>query len=229
MSRNLRFALLCVLISRVAPAQVAPDVQAVFDQLEQESAQNKRAFRMESETMFGIRDMAPMLAKTVLISQPPGKVRVEITQGPQEIVLFTNGTDAWMRMENRFSKIPSLPDAGRTDVTGLRRSLRSAKLLAEEEIEIDGKPVRCYVIAGEMDMNGAAGKSTHWLDKATGMMMRLVFTAQVPRPANLPADQPWSGEQGVQIRVTKMAWDVEMDAKEFEPPKDAVMESLPRR
>jgi outer membrane lipoprotein-sorting protein/peroxiredoxin len=133
----------------------------------------------------------------------PGRLRIELTNPMMQMMTISDGKQSWLYAPQlgQYTHTPagaSSPGmtaaiatamAGGTPLVRYRAitsGLKSARMLSEETVEIEGRRVPCYVIeasyASPPDSGVQRGPTKYWIDKARHLVLRDDQTATLKNP-----------------------------------------------
>src|SRR5580692_8390676 len=165
-----------------------------------------------------------------VLSQPPDKSRAEMKVGPTEQWTIRDGAESWVYLPRtkkyrRFtSTAASLANLGGLDPNSLfgvlTAGLQSVQIAPEENVMIDGSPVRCYVISANYEPapGGVQRLVTFWIDEMNYMVLR----RRIELPYR-PAEYPEPLARTLDITLTKLTLAPVLAGGEFvfTPPEGA--------
>ena len=211
----------------VAFGQDSPDARAILDKVAQ-VAKAGRSYRAEfvgsvENKGTGLQQKLELAGN--VIAQPPGKLRAEMNVGPAEILVVRDGAQLWTytaatkQYQKTSATAASTADTGFLNPSvllgGAPSGLVSAKTAPDEDIILDGAPVRCYVIAADYDSSqGPAGHApmhiTLWISKTNFVPLRFrnVSVFSVPRLQG-------TIETTLDFTFHKLTWDPVLTGSEF--------------
>ena len=150
--------------------------------------------------------------------------------GPTEQWTIRDGLQSWLyvpstkKYRNFVSTAASIANLGSVDPNSLfgvlTAGLQSVQIAPEENVRVDGSPVRCYVISANYEpaQGGVQRRATYWIDQVNYMVLRRrvevpLRTAQYPEPLDRTLD----------VAVTKLTLAPTLTGTEFvfTPPEGA--------
>lgn len=239
-----------ILAQAQTPSQTPPHFQIEPEAMEllkkvAEAYRNIKSYQLEGVEAWESRSTG-MYHRTesafVWAFEKPGKFRLE-TKSPagNRSTAVSNGESIWNYNPNlkQYTKksVQPLPKAGDTD-TGVRQTpnplekvggtkitdlARGARIMPEEVISIDGKPIDCYVVeviyraARNSDIN-ASVIITYWIDKTRLIVIRKMSKQKF---ISLPPDERTETNGLTTFSLVKVDESLPASLFAFSPPEGA--------
>lgn len=229
-------ALSCVLSS----AQDSPDAKALLKETQDVLLKHK-SYQLDQHAVIDLGGTVPtrldMSVKMAVSS--PGKLRIESSGKIGSSLIVSDGEYTWMYLgtlkqytktaaastpENLVkSLVPGM--SGVMDQLKAKDPYLSAKIVGEEQLELDGQKIDCLVVEARLDtisMPGSIdmknGVQKVWIDKATKLALKQTVTASMEGgPLSGPAEM----NQAVTVISRKLDAPVPDSLFVFEPPEGA--------
>jgi len=196
----------------LAVAQGTPDARALLQQT-QDALRPFKTYvieqRMALEMSGPVANRLEMTSK--MSASAPGKMRTETSGQMGGALIVSDGENTWFYISTtkQYMKTPAAtgPEAlvkslvpGMGDVFDQLRGkdpYLSAKVIAEEPLDIDGKSVDCWIVEATMEkltmtagMTMSEGITKLWIDKDTKMTSKTTLTATLeggpfPKPLQM--------------------------------------------
>ena len=254
--RALRIFFLIIFVASVLPAQESPPLSSLpgalylLKQVSQKYA-DAQSYRIEAiEEQTSQNDLHHEWRKTVMtaVVAPGDRHRYEGQSGFGSAVIVSDGKTAWSYHlhERLYTQTPAGHERGgprmlEPEEEGVRRAqglrpylshiadnLKSATLLPEETITVNGRPVRCMVLRyDEQDLKKKPSDETEevriWIDKVRGVIVKTLGRGQTYMVL------PWSEARVPFFQETSTVYaivDLELHGEPastfvFTPPADA--------
>jgi TonB family protein len=159
-----------------------------------------------------------------ILSQPPDKLRADVKVGSAHQLTVRDGVQTWFYVSGAktYRKLPlttaSVSNLGSLDPSALfgivTTGLESTQIAPDEDVTLDGKQVRCYVISAKYEADQALGgispRVTLWIDQTTIKVLR----RRVVLPVRLP-QYPEPMERTVDFALTKLTLTPPLAGSEF--------------
>lgn len=229
-------ALFCILVS----AQDAPDAKALLKETQDVLLKHK-SYQLDQHAVIDLGGSVPtrldMSVKMAVSS--PGKLRIESSGKIGSSLIVSNGEYTWMYLgtlkqytktaaastpENLVkSLVPGMN--GVMDQLKAKDPYLSAKIVGEEQLELDGQKIDCVVVEARLDtisMPGSIemknGVQKVWIDKASKLALKQTVTASMEGG---PLSAPAAMNQAVTVVSRKLDAPVPDSVFVFEPPEGA--------
>src|SRR5258708_1859834 len=222
----------------LAFGQDAPDPKALLKET-REVLLHHKSYQLDQRAVVDVQGNVPtrieMLVK--IAASNPGKLRIESSGQMGNSLIVSDGENTWMYL-GAIKQYPKTPAASTPEslvkslVPGMNSVMDqlnakdpylSAKIMAEEAVEVDGQKIDCYVIEarldkialpGSVDMTGAVQKV--WIDKVSKLTLKQTVTANMEGgPLKVPAQM----NQAVTVTSQKMDAPVPDSIFAFTPPE----------
>ncbi|HXG66496.1 MAG TPA: redoxin domain-containing protein [Blastocatellia bacterium] len=205
-------ALILILLSPVYPTQ-AQDANPAQELLRKvgETYRNTKSYHFEStavvESSSARMESKMNIPITVAAVRPENKVRFDVKSLTLDVVTVSDGKTKWSYLPaaREYMKEPVEPEDARQNEAEIHRMagflgvripsyediaerVKSAKILREEALEVQGKKIDCYVVEVEYEPDGRkpgveVSPKTFWVDKARNVVLKEFFTTKVkPHP-----------------------------------------------
>ena len=229
-----------LLLVAVAGHSATPDAKALLNQ-SRDALNSYKSYVVEQHltvdakgTMTTHIDMPVKLA-----ASKPGKLRIESNGQLGATLIVSDGENTWMYLSafKQYTKTPaaSSPEALLKSITpGIGQMMeqfktkdpyRSAKIIAEEPVQVAGKRIECYVVEATMDtinlpgsmkLSGSVQKL--WIDKTTKLTVKMTSSATVEGG---PMPGPIEVTQSIEMTSFQLNQPVPDSVFTFTPPEGA--------
>ena len=170
---------------------------------------------------------------TTMAILKPDKVRFEIKNPMMGTQTVSDGQNTWMYMamlkqytKKKAARGPSSPSGGPAEIlTGekVMDRLKTAKLLRQEKLSVNGTETECYVLEAEYmpnkgDEPGEEGPKTFWVDKERSVILK---AATIMKSKSSPMGGPMEVAQTATVTSFKLNDLLRDSLFVFVPPDDA--------
>jgi TonB family protein len=162
---------------------VDPDPRSILEAVTN-AAKSGAGYRMElqatTETLSGGRQESIEISGKVA-SGPDGKLRIEIQNRISPLLVASDGKAIWVYLPKRTlcsrfdrgAEEPGVLDLRAMDpARNATRHLVSARFLREDQAEVDGHSVPCFVVEGQYEQQDFKCVREMWIDKNRSFIVR---------------------------------------------------------
>jgi thiol-disulfide isomerase/thioredoxin len=194
----------------LASAQETPDARTLLKETSEVLLHHK-SYQVDQRAVIDMGGPLPtrleMLVKIIVSS--PGKLRIESTGKLGDSLIVSDGENTWMYlgMLKQYTKTAaaSTPESlvkslvpGMSSVMDQLKAKDpyvSAKVVGEEQVEVEGQKIDCYVVEARLDKISLPGSiemtngvQKAWVDKVSKLSLKQTMTATMEGgPLNGPA------------------------------------------
>jgi thiol-disulfide isomerase/thioredoxin len=224
----------------LASAQETPDARALLKETSEVLLHHK-SYQVDQRAVIDMGGPLPtrleMLVKIMVSS--PGKLRIESTGKLGDSLIVSDGENTWMYlgMLKQYTKTAaaSTPESlvkslvpGMSSVMDQLKAkdpYLSAKIVGEEQVEVEGQKIDCYVVEARLDKISLPGSiemtngvQKAWVDKVSKLSLKQTMTATMEGgPLNGPAQL----NEASTVISQKLDVAVPDSSFTFTPPEDA--------
>ena len=227
-----------LLLGFLAFGQDAPDPKVLLKET-REVLLHHKSYQLDQRAVVDVQGNVPtrieMLVKIAVSN--PGKLRIESSGQMGSSLIVSDGENTWMYLGSlkQYTKTPaaSTPESlvkslvpgmnSVMDQLNAKDPYLSAKITAEEAVEVEGQKIDCYVIEarldkialpGAVDMTGGVQKV--WIDKVSKLTLKQTLTASMEGgPLKVPAQM----NQAVTVTSQRLEAPVPDSVFAFTPPE----------
>jgi thiol-disulfide isomerase/thioredoxin len=236
----MKFIPIASLFCCLAQAQETPDARALLKETSEVLLHHK-SYQVDQRAVIDMGGPLPtrleMLVKIIVSS--PGKLRIESSGKLGDSLIVSDGENTWMYlgMLKQYTKTAaaSTPESlvkslvpGMSSVMDQLKAKDpyvSVKIVGEEQVEVEGQKIDCYVVEarldkislpGSIDMTNGVQKA--WVDKVTKLSLKQTMTATMEGgPLKAPAEL----NEASTVISQKLDVPVPDSSFTFTPPEDA--------
>jgi thiol-disulfide isomerase/thioredoxin len=240
----MKFIPMVSLFCFLAQAQETPDARALLKETSEVLLHHK-SYQVDQRAVIDMGGPLPtrldMLVKIIVSS--PGKLRIESTGKLGDSLIVSDGEYTWMYvgMLKQYTKTAaaSTPESlvkslvpGMSSVMDQLKAkdpYLSAKVVGEEQVEVEGQKIDCYVVEARLDKISLPGSidmingvQKAWVDKVSKLSLKQTMTATMEGgPLKAPAEL----NEASTVISQKLDLPVPDSSFTFTPPEDAKLVS----
>jgi thiol-disulfide isomerase/thioredoxin len=207
----MKFVPIVSLFCCLASAQETPDARALLKETSEVLLHHK-SYQVDQRAVIDMGGPLPtrleMLVKIIVSN--PGKLRIESTGKLGDSLIVSDGESTWMYlgMLKQYTKTAaaSTPESlvkslvpGMSSVMDQLKAkdpYLSAKVVGEEQVEVEGQKIDCYVVEARLDKISLPGSidmingvQKAWVDKVSKLSLKQTMTATMEGgPLKAPAE-----------------------------------------
>lgn len=192
--------ILLLAIGLLARAEDTPDAKTLLTQ-SRDALHAFQSYMIEQQVVVEMKSAASTRVEmpVKLAVSNPGKVRIESSGQLGDMLIVSDGRNTWTYAGplKQYTKTAaaSSPDAlmrslgggmGQTIGSAAKDPYLTAKVTGEEPVEIEGKPIDCYVVEAMLDtiemparLVLSEGTQKLWIDKKSKVAVKLTTTARM--------------------------------------------------